>query len=113
MHFLIAWQLNRWQQARSARCLLKETRGSSVGLTTPRSSKPPFPDSFDTIVAEIEVSQRSAMRRRHLHTCKTLCFSIAYPITQMITAEIEVSQRCVLPLQKMGTLGNRDTGHWC
>jgi hypothetical protein len=75
--------LNRWQRASSARCLQKEARG----LTTPRSSKPPFPDSVDVIVAEIEVSQRCALRQ---HSCKPLCPGCLH----VIPAEIEVSQRC-------------------
>ena len=64
--FLVACLLNRWQKASSARCLENKARG----LTTPRSSKPPFPDSADLIVAEIEVSQRCALRQ---HSCNPLC----------------------------------------
>jgi hypothetical protein len=54
----------------SARCLENKTRGS----TTPRSSKPPFPDIANAIAEEIEVSQRCPLRQ---HSCKTLCPSIA------------------------------------
>jgi hypothetical protein len=68
-----------------ARCLQKKGRR----LTTPRSSKPPFPDSADVIVAEIEVSQRCALRQ---HSCQALC-----PCwSDVIAVEIEVSQRCAL-----------------
>jgi high-affinity Fe2+/Pb2+ permease len=55
--FLVACLLDRWQRASSARCLQNKARG----LTTPRSSKPLFPDSADAIGAEIEVSQRWAL----------------------------------------------------
>ena len=34
------------------------------GLTTPRSSKPPFPDSIDAVVFQIEASQRCALRQQ-------------------------------------------------
>jgi hypothetical protein len=48
--------------------------------------KPPSTDSADVIGAEIEVSQRSALRK---HSCKPLC-----PVCSNIIAfEIEVSQR--------------------
>ena len=60
--FLVACLLDRWQRASSAGCLQKKSRG----LTTPRSSKPPFPDSSDVIVSEIEVSQRWALPQ---HSC--------------------------------------------
>jgi hypothetical protein len=43
--FLVACLLSRWQRASSARCLQTKARG----LTTPRSSKPPSPDSADVI----------------------------------------------------------------
>ena len=79
---IVACLLNRWQRASSARCLQKQTRG----LTTPRSSKPPFPNSADVIAAEIEVSQRCALPQ---HSCKTLCPSLA----DLIVEKIEVSQR--------------------
>jgi hypothetical protein len=39
-------------------------------LTTPRSSKPPSPDSADAIGKEIEVSQRWALPQ---HSCKPRC----------------------------------------
>jgi hypothetical protein len=58
-------------------------------VTTPRSSKPPFPDSFDSIAAEIEVSQHCALPE---HSCKTFCPSLVYAIV----VEIEVSQRCAI-----------------
>jgi hypothetical protein len=32
-------------------------------LTMPRSSKPPFPDSTEAIAADVEVSQRWALRQ--------------------------------------------------
>jgi hypothetical protein len=44
----------------------------------------------DLIVAEVEVSQRCALRQ---HSCKALCPSIADPIVP----EVDVSQRCTLP----------------
>jgi hypothetical protein len=68
--FLVACLLNRWQRASSARCVQNKARG----LTTPRSSKPPFPDIPDVICTEIQVSQRCALRQ---HSCKTLCTGIA------------------------------------
>ncbi len=83
--FLVAGPLNRWQSASSARCLQKKARG----LTTPRSSNPPSPDSADVIGVEVEVSQRWALRQ---HSCKPLCPSLADPIV----AEIEVHQRCAM-----------------
>jgi hypothetical protein len=66
-------------------------------LTTPRSSKPPFPDSADAIGAEIEVSQRWALRQHSLyqgltlrqHARKALCPGWS----DLIAAEIEVSER--------------------
>ena len=58
-------------------------------MTTPRTSKPPLPDSADGIVAEIEASQRWALRP---HSCKPLCPSIA----NLILVKIEVSQRWAL-----------------
>ena len=84
--FRVACLLNRWQRASSARCLQNKARG----LTTPRSSKPPFPDSADVIGAEIEVSQRWALRK---HSSKALCPGRS----DLIVTEIEVSQRCALP----------------
>jgi hypothetical protein len=83
--FLVACLLNRWQRASSARCLQKKARG----LTTPRSSKPPSPDSADVIGAEIEVSQRCALPQ---HSCKAL----RPAWSDQIVADIEVSQRCAL-----------------
>jgi hypothetical protein len=83
---LVAHLLNRWDRASYARCLQTKARR----LTTPRSSKPPFPDSADVIVTEIEVSQRWALPQ---HSCKPLCPSFAY----LIVPEIEVSQRWALP----------------
>jgi hypothetical protein len=80
--------LSAKQMAKSkqcARCLQNKARG----LTTPRSSKPPFPDIFDAIDAEIEVSQRCALRQ---HSSKALCPAWSEPIA----TEIEVSQRCAL-----------------
>ena len=84
--FLVACLLNRWQRASSARCLQIKARG----LTTPRSSKPPFPDSAEVIATENEVSQRCALRQ---HSCKTLCPGCS----NAIVLEIEVSQRSALP----------------
>jgi hypothetical protein len=52
-------------------------------LTTPRSSKPPSPNSADVIGAEIEVSQRCALCK---HSCKALCPACS----DQIPAEIEV-----------------------
>jgi hypothetical protein len=83
--FLVACLLNRWQRASSARCLQNKARG----LTTPRSSKPPLPDSADAIEAEIEVSLRCALPQ---HSCKALCPGWS----DAIVAEIEVSQCCAL-----------------
>jgi hypothetical protein len=58
-------------------------------LTTPRSSKPPFPDNGDAIAEEFEVSQRWALPK---HSCKTLC-----PVwSDLIVAELKVSQFCAL-----------------
>ena len=84
--FRVVCLLNRWKSASSARCLQKKARG----LTTPRSSKPPSPDSADVIGAEIEVSQRCALPQ---HSCKALG-----PVWSdfPIASEIEVSQRCAL-----------------
>jgi hypothetical protein len=45
--------LNIWQRASSARCLSKKARG----LTTPRSSKPPSPDSLDAIESETRLEE--------------------------------------------------------
>ncbi len=42
-------------------------------LTTSRSSKPPFPDSANVIAAEVEVSQRRALRQ---NSCKSLSLYI-------------------------------------
>jgi hypothetical protein len=54
-------------------------------LTTPRSSKPPSPDSADIIGAEIVVSQRWALLQ---HSCKPI-----YPAcADFIVAELEVIQ---------------------
>jgi hypothetical protein len=64
--FLLPACLLKWQRASSARCLQNKARG----LTTPRSSKPRFPDSFDLIFEEIEMSQRCALRQ---HCCKPFC----------------------------------------
>jgi hypothetical protein len=75
-----------------AACLLNRYKlptNKARGLTTPRSSKPPLPDSADAIAAEIEVSQRWALRQ---HCCKPLCPS--WP--DLIVPEIEVSQRWAL-----------------
>ncbi len=58
-------------------------------MTTPRSSKPPSPDSVELIVAEMEVSQRWALRQ---HTCQKLCPCIR----DVIAVEDEVSQRWAL-----------------
>jgi hypothetical protein len=58
-------------------------------LTTPRSSKPPFPDSFDAVVFEIEMSQRWALRQNF---CKTVCPACS----DLIESELEVCQRCAL-----------------
>jgi hypothetical protein len=77
--FLVACLLNRWQRASSARCLQNKARC----LTTPRSSKPPSPNSADVIGAEIEVSQRCALCK---HSCKALCPACS----DQIPAEIEV-----------------------
>jgi hypothetical protein len=91
--FLVACLLNRWQRASSARCLQR-------GLTpraTPRSSKPPVPDSADFIAAEIEVRQRSAMPQ---HSCKAICPGLVDPIF----AEIHVSQRWALRQHSCKTL---------
>ena len=84
--FLVARLLNRWERASCARCLQKKARR----LTTPRSSKPPFPDSADVIVAELEVHQRCALRQ---HSCKPLCSTYSNPIAN----EIEVHQLFALP----------------
>jgi hypothetical protein len=83
--FVVACLLNRWQRASSARCLQKKARG----LTTPRSSKPPFPGWSDLIEAEIEVSQLCALPK---HSRKALCTCWTDPIV----AEIEVGQRWAL-----------------
>ncbi len=83
--FLVACLLNRWQSASSARCLQTKARA----LTAPRSSKPPSPDSADVIAAEIEVSQRCALRK---HSCQALCLGWPDPIE----TEIEVSERWAL-----------------
>jgi hypothetical protein len=64
--FLVACLPNRWQGASSARRLQNKARG----LTTPRSSQPPSPDSADVIASEINVSQHWALRQ---HSCKKLC----------------------------------------
>jgi hypothetical protein len=89
--------------------------------TTPRSSKPLFPDSADHIEAEIEVSQRGALRQHsrkalgaccvdHIeaeievsercalrqHSCKALCKHLCPACPDGNAAEIEVSQRCAL-----------------
>ena len=66
-------------------------------MTTPRSSKPPFPDSADVIGAEIEVRQRWALRQ---HSCKTLCPVGFNPVV----TKIEVSQRWALPQHSCKTL---------
>ena len=84
--FLVVSLLNRWQRKSSAGCLQTKARG----LATPRSSKPPLPDSADVIAAQIEVSQRCALPQ---HSCKTFCPACAY----LIPAAIEVSERCALP----------------
>jgi hypothetical protein len=88
------------KSASSARSLENEARG----LTTPRSSKPPFYNSADAkagfedcIAPEIEVGQRLALPQ---HSCKTLCPSIA----DIIAAEIEVRQCCKLPQHSCKTL---------
>ncbi len=91
--FLVACLLNRWQRASSTRCLQNKARG----LTTPRSSKPPFPDSADVIGAEIQVSQRCALRQ---HSCKKLCPGWS----DLIAAEIEVGQRWALRQHSCNTL---------
>ena len=91
--YLVARLLNRWQRTSSARCLQNKVRG----LTTPRSSEPPFPDSADLIAVEIEVSQRWALRQ---HSCKTL-----RPFwSNVIAPEIEVSQHCALHQHSCKTL---------
>ncbi len=54
-----------------------------------RRSKPPFPESFDAIAAELKLSQRCTLSQRN---CKTFCPSIA----DYIVAEIKVSQRWAL-----------------
>jgi hypothetical protein len=66
--FLVACLLNRWQRASNARCLQKKARD----MTTPRfdATKPPSPDIFDAIDADIKVSQRCALRQ---HSCKKRC----------------------------------------
>jgi hypothetical protein len=82
--FLVACLQNRWQRASSARCL---QTNKARGLTTPRSSKPLFPDLFDIIATEIEVDQLPALSQ---HCCKALwsgCSEIR------IAAEIKVLQR--------------------
>ena len=66
-------------------------------LTTPRSSKLPSPGFADVIPAEIEVSERWALRQ---HSCKTLCPSFSNPIA----VEIEVSQCCTLRQYSYKTL---------
>ncbi len=57
--------------------LLQHHKNKAIGLTTPRRSNPPFPDSADLIFLEIQVSQRCALCQ---HSCKTLCPSIAHLI---------------------------------
>ncbi len=91
--FLVPRLLNRWQRASCARCLQTKSRD----LTTPRSSKPPLPDSADVIVPEIEVRQGCALPQ---HSCKTFCPSLADPIG----VEIEVSQRWTLCQHSCKTL---------
>ncbi len=82
---LVACLPNRWQIASSGRCLQTKARD----WTTSRNSKPPFPDIFDAIVFEIEVSQRWALLQR---SCETVCSFFSY----VIAAEIEMSQRWTL-----------------
>ena len=84
--FLVSRLLNIWQRASCPRCLQTKVRG----LTPPRSSKPPLPDSADVIVPEIEVRQDCALPQ---HSCKTFCPSLADPIVM----EIEVHQLPALP----------------
>jgi hypothetical protein len=69
----------------------------ATALTTPRRSKPPCPDSADIIVAEIEVSERWALRN---HSCKPLCPGWS----DLIVSEIEVSQRSALCKHSCKTL---------
>jgi hypothetical protein len=91
--FVVDCLLNRWPRASSARCLQKKARG----LTTTRGSNPTYPDSADVIEAEIQVSQRCALRQ---HSCKPF-----YPgWSDVIEAETEVSQCCALPQHSCKTL---------
>ena len=81
--------------AKSKQCKVPTKQGQR--LDHPRSSKPPFPDSFDLIVPEFEVSQRCALRQ---HSCKALCPACTNPIA----VEFEVSQRWALPQHSCKTL---------
>ena len=60
--FLVACLSNRCQRSSSVRCLQNKDRD----LTTPRSSKLPFPDNVDVICVEIEVNQRCVLPQQTL-----------------------------------------------
>jgi hypothetical protein len=80
------------------RTSLAQSESASPTLyAMPRSSKPPLPDSADFIGAEIEVSQRWALRK---HSCKPLCPGCS----NFIVTEIETSQRCTLRQHSCKTL---------
>jgi hypothetical protein len=85
-------QARRWQRASSARCLQNKARG----LTTSRSSKPPFCGSVDSICAEIEVSQRCALRQ---HSFKALCILYLHVTARQFECAIAAPacHQCKLP----------------
>ena len=98
--FLVDCLYNRWQRGTCGRCIQNKVRG----LTTTRSSKPPFPDITDVIPVEIEVSERCTMRQ---YSWKTL-----FPTWSDLIRDWGSPALCTAPVVLQGSLPRLVRCHW-